>query len=71
MNDQVSCYCGNELKEAEWKSTFVASQHYKSTTCDCGRDVRVIVSFGGSGHDKWKAGRKSGFEELVEKHSPI
>ncbi len=51
---KAQCYhCGKVLKGKEWKSEFHKEFHYKSTVCDCGRELSVKVDFIGSGHDSW------------------
>lgn len=50
----VCLYCKNELPiETNWNSSFSGSIHYKSTTCSCGHDIDIKVTFQGSGHDSW------------------
>jgi len=56
-----SCvYCGRPLKG--WKSEFLTNTHYKTCSCECGKESCVKVDFLGSGHDGWE---ESEIEEIV------
>jgi|GEM_PF-3600185 len=46
-------YCKKDLSNAQWKSSFHSSAHYKETTCGCGKCLSVRTEFHGSGHDSW------------------
>ena len=46
-------YCGNDLNDKKWESSFEGDSHYKTLTCECGKNNRVRVNFLGSGHDSW------------------
>jgi hypothetical protein len=66
------CYCGKDLEEFTHLSHFEAEHHYKNIQCSCGRKNTVKVDFHGSGHDGWKARKRSiadgnFFEDLIEK----
>lgn len=59
INKKAVCfYCSSDLKEVEWKSEHLGSQHYKITNCPgCNKEIRLKAGFDGSGHDGW-AGKK-------------
>ena len=47
-------YCGKSLDKKSWKSHFNAHKHYKINSCEsCGKESRVDVEYGGSGHEEW------------------
>ncbi len=52
---RVKCmYCKEDLLQREdWRSEFAGDEHYKSVTCNCGKDSWIRVGFSGSGHDFW------------------
>ena len=67
-NLKIQCYhCGKTLNSKTWNSEFHKEFHYKSTTCECGRQLSVKVDFIGSGHDSWdktNSWKKTVHEEL-------
>src|SRR3989338_10239981 len=52
---RVKCmYCKEDLsKREDWRSEFAGDEHYKSVTCNCGKESWIRVGFSGSGHDFW------------------
>jgi len=46
-------YCNGLLEKNPWNSEFEGELHYKTTNCKCGKENRIRVDFGGSGHDSW------------------
>lgn len=46
-------YCGINISDFEWLSEFFGSNHYKVTSCTCGKENRVKIQFCGSGHDNF------------------
>ena len=52
---RVKCmYCKEDLSQREdWRSEFAGDEHYKSVTCNCGKESWIRVGFSGSGHDFW------------------
>lgn len=54
-------YCRRELTKANsfnWSSKFEGEIHYKFFNCDCGNELKIKVSFHGSGHDSWNKKKK-------------
>lgn len=54
-------YCNKNLKGKEWESFFHAEIHYKTITCECGKENWQKVDFLSSGHDSW-----DGIERLIQ-----
>jgi len=55
-------YCLREAKPThanKWRSEFNREIHYKALRCSCGKDLRIKVSFQGSGHDNWNKKKKT------------
>ncbi|MBI2135666.1 hypothetical protein HYU06_01185 [Candidatus Woesearchaeota archaeon] len=52
---RVKCmYCKEDLANREdWRSEFAGDEHYKTVTCNCGKESWIRVGFSGSGHDFW------------------
>ncbi|HIH42571.1 TPA: hypothetical protein HA246_02920 [Candidatus Woesearchaeota archaeon] len=52
---RIKCmYCKEDLsKREDWRSEFAGDEHYKSVTCNCGKESWIRVGFSGSGHDFW------------------
>ncbi|MBN2567030.1 hypothetical protein JXB02_03015 [Candidatus Woesearchaeota archaeon] len=46
-------YCAKDLTLLPWRSDFHGEIHYKTLTCECGKEVRIRIGFHGSGHDSW------------------
>jgi NAD-dependent SIR2 family protein deacetylase len=73
-------YCGNDFNSSNWESNHYSRKHYKINTCEvCGKSLKVLVDFEGSGHDSWakplkfdsnkKINQKNATIEVVE--SPL
>ncbi len=49
---KIACsYCLKSSSELDWKSEFEREIHYKSCTCDCGKELKIRMPFYSSGHD--------------------
>ncbi len=77
-NEEIhSCYCGADLKDAQWRPEFSSHMFYRTVICNCGRKNMVKLGFGGSGHDRWKPTgavktTPDTFDEMVKKeHSKV
>jgi len=62
---QQCIYCGNNLSDKKWISEFDFPRHYKTFLCKCGKRLRIMAPFYGSGHDNWPNGKKT--ESIDEK----
>jgi len=48
----IACsYCLKSSSEMDWHSEFEKEIHYKSSKCDCGKELKIRMHFYGSGHD--------------------
>ena len=56
---KIACpYCLKSNEDMEWKSEFEMEMHYKSSKCDCGKELKFRVNFNGSGHDSFNGSEK-------------
>ncbi|MFW6220727.1 MAG: hypothetical protein ACOC3X_03555 [Nanoarchaeota archaeon] len=47
-------YCGNSFVHNDWQSNHYSRKHYKINSCQvCGKTLKLLVDFEGSGHDFW------------------
>ena len=67
-------YCKTDLTEKnsfKWKSVFQGELHYKIFNCDCGNDLKIKVSFHGSGHDSWNKKNKKTIDDKIKEIEKI
>lgn len=56
---KICWYCRFDISAADWESVHEGIKMYKITTCPgCKSELRVNVSFDGSGHDNWAGEKK-------------
>ena len=56
---KIACYyCLKSSSELDWKSEFDREIHYKSGICDCGKELKIRMTFYGSGHDTFNEHKK-------------
>ena len=58
---KIACpYCLKSTNELKWKSEFEIEMHYKSSKCDCGKELRMRMHFYGSGDLEVNESNKKG-----------